>query len=96
MSKNSSHNEPAGWGLRLAALALTLLGIVVVFAFRFADNGNQPSAIMWAGVPVVGGLLAGFLLGKIKRFGSQKRKWEIYTYVLVLASIGILVKTWFF
>ena len=76
MSKNSTRNEAAGWGLRLAALALTLLGIVVVFAFRFADNGNQPSAIMWAGVPIIGGLLVSFLLGKIGRFGSQESKWK--------------------
>ena len=96
MSKKNTRNEPAGWGLRLAALALTLLGIVVVFAFRFADNGNQPSAIMWAGVPVIGGLLASFLLGQLERFGSQKRKLEIYTYVLLAAALGILIKTWFF
>ena len=96
MSKNSTRNEAAGWGLRLAALALTLLGIVVVFAFRFADNGNQPSAIMWAGVPIIGGLLVSFLLGKIGRFGSQESKWKIYTWVLVLAAISILLKTWFF
>lgn len=94
--KNKSNTEPAGWGLRLAALALTLLSIVVIYAFRFADNGDNMGAIMWAGTPIVLGMVASFVLGQIKKLGSQKRKWEIYTYVLILVAVGILVNTWFF
>ena len=92
-SKNKSNTEPVGWAIRLAALSLTLLGIVVVFVVRFANNGNEMGAVMWAGMPILLGIVASYLLGFIKKLGSPRRKWQVYTYVLLACVIAITLKT---
>ena len=94
-NKSQSITESAGWGLRLAALALTIVSVVVIYGVRFSGNGDSVGAILWAAVPILLGLVASFVLGKIKKLGSQQRKWQIYTYVLVIAVVGILINTWF-
>lgn len=96
MGRKNNNGESASWGLRLGAIALTLLCIVVVFAIRFSDNGREVQAIMWASVPFVAGIVASMLLGKIKKAGSSKSKWQIYTGVLVLTTAGILLNTWLY
>lgn len=95
-SKSRSTTAPAGWGLRLAGLALTLLSVVVIYAVRFSGNGDNMAAMLWAAAPILLGVIACMVLGQIKKLSSPKRKWEIYTYVLIFVAVGILVKTWFF
>lgn len=94
MSKKNTANEPASWGLRLSALALSLLSVVVIFAFRFAYNGKEIQAVMWACSPLLVAVAACVLLGRIKKLSSSLRKWQIYTYVLLLTSLAVLLKTW--
>lgn len=78
----------AGWGIRLAAVAVTLLAVVVVFAVKFSSHGNEMKAVITAGLPVAGGIVAAYLSGLVKRFAALR--WHVYLYVL-LAIAGYLI-----
>lgn len=92
MSRKSNTDQSAGWTLRLTAIAVTLFVVAGVFAIRFGYNNKEMQAIMWAVTPVAAGLVFSFLLGKIKKLSSSKKRWEIYTGVLLLATVGVLLK----
>lgn len=90
MAKSSS-NAAASWGLRLSAVAFTLLVVVAVFAVRFSRNGNEMQAVMSAAIPVVGGLVASFLVGLIGKFSAGVYRWRVYLYVLLAVALYLIV-----
>lgn len=79
----------ASWGVRLAAVAATLLGVVVVFAVKFSAHGNEMKAVTAAALPVAGGIVAAFLIGLIKRFAGAK--WHAYVYVLLAIAAYLII-----
>ncbi len=81
----------AGWGIRLAAVAATLLFIVVVFAVKFSAHGNETRAVMAAAMPVAAGVVAAFLVGLIKKLAASGWRWRAYLYVLVATSLYLIV-----
>ncbi len=90
MAKTST-NTAASWGLRLSAVAFTLLVVVAVFAVRFSRNGNEMQAVMSAALPVVGGLVAAFLFGLIGKFSASAYRWRIYLYALLAIALYLIV-----
>ena len=90
MAKSSS-NTAASWGLRLSAVAFTLLVVVVVFAVRFSSNGKEMQAIMSAAIPVFGGLAASFLVGLIGKFSASVYRWRVYLYVLLAIALYLII-----
>lgn len=87
----SSTNEAASWGLRLAAVAFTLLAVVAVFAVRFSRNGNEIQAVMSAGIPVAGGFVAAFVTGLIGKFSANRYRWRMYLYALLAIALYLIV-----
>lgn len=87
----SSDNKGASWGIRLVAVAATLLVVVVVFAVKFSAHGNEMKAVFAAGLPVAGGLVAAFLVGLVKRFSVGGGRWSAYLYVLIAVALYLVV-----
>ena len=87
----SEKESKASWGLRLAAIVATLLAVVVVFAVKFGNHGNEMRAAFSAGMPIAGGLLAAFLFGLIKKLATPHLRWSAYLYVLVAIVLYLVV-----
>ncbi len=87
----SDNNTGASWGTRLAAVAVTLLSVVVVFAVKFSANGNEMKAVMSAALPIGAGVLAAFVVGLIGRFAIGRVRWKVYLYVLIAVAVYLVV-----
>ena len=87
----SQRDSQASWGIRLAAVAATLLVVVVVFAVKFSANGNEMQAVIRAAIPVAGGLAAAFLVGLVKKFAIGRIRWSVYLYTLLAIAAYLVV-----
>lgn len=81
--------KKASWGIRLAAVAVTLLSVVVVFAVKFSTHGNEMRAVFSAGLPIGAGVFAAFLVGLIKRLSGWR--WIVYLYVLIAVAAFLTI-----
>ena len=48
-------------------------------------------AVMSAAIPVVGGLVASFLVGLIGKFSAGVYRWRVYLYVLLAVALYLIV-----
>lgn len=83
----------ASWTLRIAAVAVTLVAVVAVFAFRFSANGNEVQAIMMAAVPVLCALAVSYVAGLVKKFSGGVYRWKAYLYTVLAVAAYLIIRT---